>query len=79
MTRSEIYEELTEIIRDIFDDDELVIGDETTADDIEDWDSLEQINLLVAIEKRFNIKIRLGDVSGLENVGRMVDLIERLI
>lgn len=79
MTRSEIYEELTEIFRDIFDDDELVIGDETTADDIEDWDSLEQINLLVAIEKRFNIKIRLGDVSGLENVGRMVDLIERLI
>ena len=79
MTRSEIYEELTEIFRDIFDDDELVIGDATTADDIEDWDSLEQINLLVAIEKRFNIKIRLGDVSGLENVGRMVDLIERLI
>jgi acyl carrier protein len=79
MTRSEIYEELTEIFRDIFDDDELVIGDETTADDIEDWDSLEQINLLVAIEKKFNIKIRLGDVSGLENVGRMVDLIERLI
>ncbi len=79
MTRSEIYEELTEIFRDIFDDEELVIGDETTADDIEDWDSLEQINLLVAIEKKFNIKIRLGDVSGLENVGRMVDLIERLI
>jgi len=79
MTRSEIYEELTEIFRDIFDDEELVIGDETTADDIEDWDSLEQINLLVAIEKQFNIKIRLGDVSELENVGRMVDLIERLI
>ena len=79
MTRSEIYEELTEIFRDIFDDEELVIGDETTADDIEDWDSLEQINLLVAIEKKFNIKIRLGDVSGLENVGRMVYLIERLI
>ncbi len=79
MTREEIYEQLTEIFRDIFDDEELEINDGTTAEDIEDWDSLEQINLLVAIEKKFNIKIRLGDVSGLENVGAMVDLIERLI
>jgi acyl carrier protein len=79
MTRSEIYADLTEIFRDIFDDEELEINDATTADDIEDWDSLEQINLLVAIEKHFNIKIRLSDVASLENVGAMVDLIEKLI
>ncbi len=79
MTREEIYVDLTEIFQDIFDDDTLEINDETTADDIEGWDSLEQINLLVAIEKQFNIKIGLADVSGLENVGAMVDLIQRLV
>ncbi len=79
MTREEIYEELTEIFRDIFDDEDIVLSDETTADDIEDWDSLEQINLLVAIEKKFQIKFQLAQVSGLENVGAMVDLVQELI
>ena len=63
----------------VFDDDEIVLTDETTADDIEDWDSLEQINLLVAIEKQFNIKFQLADVADLENVGAMADLVEKLI
>ena len=51
---------------------------ETTADDIEDWDSLEQINLLTAMEKQFGVKFKLDDVRGLANVGDMVDLIIRL-
>lgn len=79
MTREEIFAQLTEIFQDVFDDDEIVLTDSTTADDIEDWDSLEQINLLVAIEKRFKIKFRLSDVSGLENVGAMVDLVSKLV
>ncbi|MEG1862429.1 MAG: acyl carrier protein [Oscillospiraceae bacterium] len=79
MSRKEIYDQLTEIFRDLFDDDEIVLSDDTTADDIEDWDSLEQINLLVAIEKRFKIKFQLADVSHLENVGAMVNLVEKLI
>ncbi len=79
MTRDAIYEELTEIFRDIFDDEEIVLSDETTADDIEDWDSLEQINLLVAIEKKFNIKFKLDEVSHLANVGDMVDLVAKLV
>ena len=53
--------------------------DETTADDIEDWDSLEQINLLVAIEKKFSVKFQLSDVNGLANVGDMVSLVQRLV
>ena len=61
MTREAIFEELTEIFRDIFDDEEIELTDETTADDIEDWDSLEQINLLVAIEKKFSIKFKLDE------------------
>ncbi len=79
MNREEVYVELTEIFRDIFDDEDIVLSDNTTADDIEDWDSLEQINLLVAIEKKFNIKFQLAQVSGLENVGAMVDLVQELI
>ncbi|MDD6187174.1 MAG: acyl carrier protein [Oscillospiraceae bacterium] len=79
MTRDRIYEKMTEIFRDVFDDESIVLSDETTADDIEDWDSLEQINLLMAIENNFGIKFRLADVSGLENVGAMVDLVQRLV
>ena len=79
MTREEIFAQLTEIFQDVFDDDEIVLTEETTADDIEDWDSLEQINLLVAIEKQFNIKFQLADVADLENVGAMADLVEKLI
>lgn len=79
MTREDIFAQLTEIFRDIFDDEDIVLTDATTADDIEDWDSLEQINLLVAIEKKFNIKFQLADVSNLENVGAMVDLVSKLI
>ncbi|MBP1551869.1 MAG: acyl carrier protein [Oscillospiraceae bacterium] len=79
MTREAIFEELTEIFRDIFDDEEIELTDETTADDIEDWDSLEQINLLVAIEKKFSIKFKLDEVSHLANVGDMVDLVQKLV
>lgn len=77
MTRSEITAEVNEIFREIFDDDSLVVNDATNADDIEDWDSLEQINILVAMEKKFEIKFSVNDVDGLENVGQTIDLIER--
>ena len=56
MTEQAILEAVQEIFRDNFDDDTLEITRATCADDIEDWDSLEQINLLTAIEKKFNIK-----------------------
>ena len=79
MTREAIFEELTEIFRDIFDDEEIELTDETTAEDIEDWDSLEQINLLVAIEKKFSIKFKLDEVSHLANVGDMVKLVQKLV
>ena len=79
MTREAIFEELTEIFRDIFDDEEIELTDDTTSDDIEDWDSLEQINLLVAIEKKFSVKFKLDDVSHLANVGDMVSLVQKLV
>ena len=78
MTEQAILEAVQEIFRDNFDDDTLVITRSTCADDIEDWDSLEQINLLTAMEKKFGLKFKLDDVRGLENVGDLLDLIERL-
>ena len=66
MTEQEILAAVQDIFRDNFDDDTLEITRATCADDIEDWDSLEQINLLTAIEKKFNIKFKLSDVRGLK-------------
>ena len=75
MSRKEIYEKLDEVFQDVFDDEEIHVNDETTAEDIEDWDSLEHINLVVAIENKFGIKFNMNEVTSLKNVGEMVDII----
>ena len=75
MTRETVYEKLHEVFRDIFDDDTIELSDETTADDIEDWDSLEHINLIVAVENKFGIKFGMGEVTTMKNVGEMADII----
>ena len=77
MDRQEIMERINAIFRDVFDDDTLVIVDSTNAEDIEDWDSLEHINLIMAMEKDFKLKFNLKEVGELANVGEMADLIER--
>ena len=79
MTREAILKELEVIFQDIFDDEDIVLTEATNSDDIEDWDSLEQINLLVAIEKKFSLKFKLDEVAKLADVGDMVSLIEKLI
>ena len=78
MDKLSIFEAVQEIFRDNFDDEELEITRETCADDIEDWDSLEQINLLTTIGKKYGVKFSIDDVKGLANVGDMVDLVLRL-
>ena len=75
MTREEIFEATNEVFRDVFDDDSITVTETTTADDIEDWDSLEHINLILAIEERFNVKFNMGEVTGMKNVGEMVDIL----
>ena len=75
MSREEVYEQLNEVFRDVFDDEDITVNDATTADDIEDWDSLEHINLIVAVEKKFNVKFNMGEVNKFKNVGEMVDAI----
>ena len=76
MTRKELLEAVAEILRDIFDDDTLEVTESTCSDDVEDWDSFEQINILVAIQDRFGIQFSLDDVSDLKDVGDTLDLIE---
>ena len=78
MDKQSIFDAVQQIFRDNFDDEELVITPETCADDIEDWDSLEQINLLTTIGKKYGVKFSIDDVKGLANVGDMVDLVLRL-
>ena len=73
----EISQKLTDIFRDVFDDESISLSRQTTARDIEDWDSLAQISLLVAIEKEYDIKFLLAEIDGLSNVGHMMDLIDK--
>ena len=75
MDKNEIYERLTAVFRDVFDDEEIEINDATTADDIEDWDSIEHITLVGAVESEFGVRFKMGEVSGKKNVGEMVKII----
>lgn len=75
MTREEVFVRLNAVFQDVFDDDSITVRDETTASDIEDWDSLEHINLMVSIEKAFGMRFSMAEVTGLKNVGEMVDVI----
>ncbi|HIW49501.1 MAG TPA: acyl carrier protein [Candidatus Blautia intestinavium] len=75
MTREEVYETLNGVFQDVFDDESIEVNDETTSDDIEDWDSLEHINLIAAVEQEFGVKFNMGQVVSMKNVGEMVDII----
>ena len=76
MSEQEIYDRLNEVFRDVFDDDEITVNEDTTAEDIEDWDSLEHINLISAVEDEFGIRFKMGEVSSMKNVGEMVEIIK---
>ncbi len=77
MTREEVFEEITKVFREEFDDPSLVIVDETDSGDIEDWDSLAHVELVMTMEKVFNMKFNIKEVGKLKNVGEMADLILR--
>lgn len=75
MTREEIFIKLNEIFQEVFDDESIEVTETTNSEDIEDWDSLEHINLVAAIEQEFDIKFTMAQVVGMKNVGEMVDVI----
>lgn len=72
-----VKETLTEVFQDVFDDDELELFDEMTAEDVEDWTSLTHIQLIVAVEKKFGVKFTTVEVMKLKNVGEFIALIEK--
>ena len=78
MKFNEVIGLLHPIFRDVFDDDELIIEAKTTANDIDGWDSLTHIRLVISIEKAFGLRFTAAEISELENVGEMVELIVRL-
>lgn len=73
----DIYEKLTPIFRDVFDDDTLVPVATMTAADVAEWDSLSHIRLIVAVERAWGIRFTIPEVATLDNVGQFVALIER--
>ncbi len=75
MTREEVYERLNAVFADVFDDEELTVNDETTAADVEGWDSLVHITLIDAVEEEFDISFDMKTIVKLKNVGEMVDVI----
>ena len=74
MTREEIFIGVQDVFRDIFEEDNLIISNDTNADEIEEWDSLNHVNLVTSIEKKFKIRFALGELTTLKNVGEMIDL-----
>ena len=75
MEKSQILDEIQAIFREVLDNEEIVLASETTADDIEEWDSLTHIQLIVAIEKHFKIKFTSKEILSWQNVGEMIDCI----
>lgn len=75
MTENEIRTKLNETFRDIFDDETLEVTPEMTAADVEEWDSLSHISLIVAVEKAFGVRFNTGEVQALANVGDFLALI----
>jgi acyl carrier protein len=75
MIRESAFERLTAVFRETFDGGSIVITDATTAADIEEWDSLGHINLIVAIEEAFGMKFTMREVTSMRNVGEMISII----
>ena len=71
-----VYAKLNVIFRDLFDDDSIVVTPQTTANDIEDWDSLEHITLIATVERTFKMKFKMGEISSMKNVGQMANIIQ---
>jgi acyl carrier protein len=77
MDKSEIISTLTDVFRKVLDDPSIILTPETTADDVENWDSLNHVFIVVEVEQRFGIKFQAAEMEELKNVGELTDLIER--
>lgn len=75
MTKTEALKMLTPIFCEVFDDDSIVLTEETTAADIDGWDSVEHFNLISAVEAAFSMQFQMREVSGMKNVGEMAEIV----
>ena len=75
MDNSQIYDKLTTIFHDVFGDDSIVLRPDLAADQVDDWDSLSHVRMVLTVEKTFRIKFSAAEISKLKNVGELTDLI----
>jgi acyl carrier protein len=75
----DIQQQLTSVFRDVFDDSSLVLRPDLTADDVENWDSLNHIDMITAVEHEFGIRFTTAEVSSMENVGDLMTLIQNKV
>jgi len=76
MNTEQHYAKLTQVFHDVFDDESIVVHPQLTADDVDEWDSLTHIRLVIAVEKAFGLKFSAAEVERLRNVGDLVALID---
>jgi acyl carrier protein len=76
MNEQEIYTRLKQVFHDVFDEDSIELSSETTAKDVDGWDSLTHIRLILTIEKAFRLKFSTSEIGKLENVGALIALIK---
>lgn len=79
MEKKNLWEKVTEICQDVFEDDELAINEATTAADVENWDSLTHLSLIHEIESQFKVKFTMGEIQGFQNMGELMDTLEKRV
>ncbi len=75
MNKNEVMAELSQTIKTVFDNESISVSEKTTAEEVDEWDSLTHLELIDQIEKKFKVKFALGELMKLQNVGQMADLV----
>ena len=78
-SRQELQTRLNNVFQDVFDDETIAIFPEMTARDLDEWDSLKHITLVLAVEREFRVRLKAAEVGSLENVGQMIELLEKRV
>jgi len=79
MTRGDLLTTIRDILADVIEDDSLQLSERTTAEDVADWDSINHVKLLIALESELGFRFDTDEVDGLQNVGELIDLIQKKI
>lgn len=77
MTRAELLTKIRDILADVLDNEHLALTEASTAEDVEDWDSINQVKLLIGLENELGFRFETDEVEGIENVGALIDVLER--